>query len=37
MLKDINYLKKFINQPLLLSKPNLDNEIKFAKRVIDTL
>jgi len=37
MLKDINYLKKFINQPLLLSKPNLDNEIKFTKRIIDTL
>lgn len=36
-LNDDLFLKKFIDQPLLLKKPNLDNEIKFVKKIIDSL
>jgi hypothetical protein len=36
-LKQKEFIKKFIDQPLLLSEPNLDNEIKFAKKIIDCL
>lgn len=36
-LKDQNYLNRFADQPLLLKKPNLDNEIKFSKNILDKL
>lgn len=36
-LKDQNYLRSFIDQPLLLKKPNLDNEIRFCKNILDKL
>jgi len=37
LLKQKNFLEKFTNQPLLLSEPNLEKEIKFAKKIIDCL
>ena len=37
LLKDENFLRKFTDQPLLLSKPNLNEEIKFVKRIVDSL
>ena len=37
LLKEKSFLKKFIDQPLLLTRPNLDNEIKFVKKVINSL
>ena len=36
-LNDDLFLKKFTNEPLLLKKPNLENEIKFVKKIIDAL
>jgi hypothetical protein len=32
-----NFLRKFTDQPLLLSKPDLNQEIKFVKKIIDSL
>jgi hypothetical protein len=37
LLKQREYLQKFVDQPLLLSEPNLEKEIKFAKKIIDCL
>lgn len=37
MLKDIDYLKKFIDQPLLLKKPNLEAEKLFISKIIKNL
>ena len=36
-LNDDLFLKKFTNEPLLLKKPNLENEIKFVKKIINSL
>ena len=36
-LNDNFFLKKFTNQPLLLKKPNLDYEINFVKKIINSL
>jgi len=35
LIKNNNFLKKFTTEPLLLKKPNLDNEINFVKKIID--
>jgi hypothetical protein len=37
LLKQKEFLKKFSDQPLILSEPNLDNEIRFVKKIIDQL
>lgn len=37
LLNDDLFLKKFTNEPLMLKKPNLDNEIKFVKKILDAL
>ena len=37
LLKDDNFLKKFTNEPLLLKKPTLDNEIKFINKILQSL
>tara|TARA_B100001057_G_scaffold501155_1_gene621162 strand:- start:4835 stop:5806 length:972 start_codon:yes stop_codon:yes gene_type:complete len=36
-LKDENYLKKFMNEPLFNEKPNLENEFNFMKKIIDVV
>jgi len=35
LLKQKEFVEKFSYQPLLLSEPNLEKEIKFVKRIID--
>jgi hypothetical protein len=37
LLKDENFLKKFTMEPLLLKKPNLDEEIIFVKKISDSV
>jgi hypothetical protein len=37
LLKQREFLEKFTNQPLLISKPNLEKEFKFVKKIIDLL
>lgn len=37
LLKQREFLQKFTNEPLLLSEPNLDAEINFAKKIISCL
>lgn len=37
LIKDDNFLRKFSSEPLLYTKPNLEKEIKFAKKIIDAL
>jgi hypothetical protein len=37
LLKDDIFLKKFSDQPLLLKEPNLENEIRFIKKIIDRI
>jgi hypothetical protein len=37
LLKDDIFLKKFTYEPLLLKEPNLENEIKFIKKIIDSI
>ena len=37
LIKDNNFLKKFTNEPLLLKRLNLDEEIKFANKIIQCL
>jgi hypothetical protein len=37
LINDTNFLKPFTNEPLLLISPNLNNEIKFAQKIIDCL
>lgn len=37
LLKQESYLKKFIDQPLLLKKPNLDLEKIFVKKIISLI
>ena len=37
LLKDEDFLKKFTKEPLLLNKPNLDNEINFIKNILALL
>lgn len=37
LLKQKEFLQKFVNEPLLLSEPNLSAEIKFAKKILDCL
>ena len=34
LLKDENFLKQFTTEPLLLKKPNLNEEINFIKKII---
>jgi hypothetical protein len=36
-LEDINFLRKYSKEPLLLKKPNLDDEIKFVERILASL
>jgi hypothetical protein len=37
LLKQREFLQKFVDEPLILSKPNLEKEIKFAKKIISCL
>jgi hypothetical protein len=37
LLKQNEFLNTFTDQPLLLSRPTLHNEIVFAKKIIDSL
>ena len=37
LLKDNSFLKKFVNEPLLLKEPNLENEISFVKKIINCI
>jgi len=37
LLKDESYLKKFTKEPLLLKIPNLDEERRFAEKILDYL
>ena len=36
-LKDDNFLKKFVKEPLILKKPDLEKEIEFVQRIINSL
>jgi hypothetical protein len=36
-LRDVDFLKKYSKEPLLLKKPNLDSEIKFVERILASL
>jgi hypothetical protein len=36
-LKDDKFLHKFINEPLLLKEPNLDDEVKFVEKILSNL
>jgi hypothetical protein len=33
-LRDVNFLKKYSKEPLLLQKPNLNSEIKFVEKIL---
>jgi hypothetical protein len=37
LIKEDSYLKKFTNEPLLIKKPNLDNEINFVRKILETI
>lgn len=37
LINDNNFLKSFTREPLLLKSPNLDNEIKFVRKIVDCL
>ena len=37
LLNDDNFLKKYIDQPLFLKKPSLDEEIKFITKIVNCL
>ena len=37
LLKDDNYLEKFSKEPLLLKKPDLENEISFFKELLSSI
>jgi len=37
LLEDDKFLQKFTNEPLLLQKPNLDNEIRFVEKILNNL
>lgn len=37
LLKQKEFLEKFSHQPLLLSEPSLEKEIKFVKKIIDCI
>ena len=37
LLKEENFLKKFTEEPLLLTEPNLDAEILFIKKILDCI
>lgn len=36
-LRDINFLKKYSKEPLLIQKPNLNSEIKFVEKILADL
>lgn len=37
LIKDDDFLKKFANEPLIIKKPNLDNEINFVKKILELI
>lgn len=37
LLKDYKFLEKYTNEPLLLSKPNLDNEFIFINKILSLI
>ena len=37
LIKDDRFLKKFTSEPLLIKKPNLDNEINFVKKILESI